>query len=221
MNPRAIALAVLVGLGLLAAGIAWALDDPDDGRRPSAQAPSGRPSDPPLKRCSPPGPAAIDPRTGETLCGKEALKYIREQQKRAQPPPPDPAILRRGRRIVAKDPTLRRLLRGQRYKIAQIGGWSAGDGSNELLGVGGNIDLKDPITVDGVLPYVCAGDPRKGTGKFRLSVSNVTQLHFLAQFSTDSVVEISPLASPGRSSPSGSRPTVLPGSTRCPPSEGD
>lgn len=171
----------------------------------------------PAGTCPPPGPAAIDPSTGRLLCGEEARRYVREQQRRQAP---STSLLRRGRRIAAADPALSAILRGHEYRFAQIGGWSAGDGSTEVLGVGGNIELDDPIAVRAVLPYVCAGDPAKGSGRRRVVLRNVTQLHFLAHFASERVVEISPGAKLGGPRPQGSG-QLLPGSAKCPPSRGD
>ena len=200
-----IVVAALVGAGLLAAGIAWALDDPDDGnlpRRepvggygPPTQAPRLAPTES-IKSCPPTGPAVIEPDTGRALCGEEARKLVRE------------------------DPTLGGLLRGQRYRITDFGGWFAG-GSNVPLGVVGNIDIKDSIDIDAVLPYVCLGDPGKGSSRVRWTVRGVTRLHFAARFSTNRVVEVIPETTPRRRPPTGGPGTPLPGSTKCPPSKED
>lgn len=214
---RRVVLAVLAALAL-----AGCDGSGDDATTDAAPRPAPPPAEQPLERCPPPGPAAVDPRTGRTLCGKEARDFIREEQRRRRRAVgPSKALLRRGRRIVAADPVLSEILRGHTHRIDKIGGWSAGERGGGLLGAGGEIQIALPIEVSAVLPYVCAGDPRKGSGRRRVRVRNVTRLHFLAQFSTNRVVQISPSGLPGGPQPQGGRGELLPGSDRCPPSQGD
>jgi hypothetical protein len=179
-------------------------------RRPPERSPPGR--------CPPPGPAVSLP-DGRTLCGRRARRYV-ERRTRRQTALQEAmygfsaARKRQARRILARDPTLDRLIGGRRRRPTQLGPWTR-EGGSKAIGAFAAFDLRSPIEVDGVLPYVCqVGKLRHGRVKVR--IRHVARLHALMHFGLDRVVQVDPSSGMG-----GPRTEVvayepLPGSPRCP-----
>jgi hypothetical protein len=222
---RRIALVTLtIAVPVVIVALAIAFDEDGDGDRPLGGRPALDPRDPsqPVpepERCPPPGPAAVDPASGKTLCGAEARRFIRRYQRQAKERTwrmygLTGAKERRARRVIAADPTLRRLLRGTHFSIAQVGPWTAGAPATKLTGVAATIRIRGGVSGTAVLPYVCKGDPAAGRGRLRERLRDVPELHVLAQLDPDRIAQIDAYDPSGRTD--AKILEVLPGSTRCP-----
>lgn len=210
MRATALAVGTCLAAGALAVGGLWALEQ--EGQLfAGAGSPDAHP--PSVARCAH-GVALPD---GRALCGAAAQRYVQQQierQKRLFGL--SPASEREARRLARGDPVLRALIGGSRYRIAEIGPWTAA-GSRRVIGAGLLIDLARPLSRTAVLPYVCAGDARLPAGRVRVAMRDVSRLMVLVHFARSRILDVMPAPQPGAPPPS-VRSAPLPGNPWCPPS---